>query len=73
MAKPQPKPPAPAPKPQVARFALPKSSPLATAPELIRRGESPVFSQVPDGFDALAHHWNVMEKRAAVARSMVRR
>ena len=53
MAKPQPKPSAPAPKPQVARFALPKSSALAKALELIRRGESPVLSQVPDGFDAL--------------------
>jgi len=45
--------PKPSPKPPAARFALPKSSALAKALELIRRGESPVLSQVPDGFDAL--------------------
>ncbi|GJD95591.1 transcription-repair coupling factor [Methylobacterium iners] len=53
MAKPQPKPPAPAPKPQVARFALPKSGPLARALEALKRGASPILANVPDGFDAL--------------------
>jgi transcription-repair coupling factor (superfamily II helicase) len=54
MAKPQPKPSAPAPKPQVARFALPKSSALAQAIDALKRGDSPVLANAPEGFDALA-------------------
>ena len=54
MAKPQPKPPAPAAKPQVARFALPKSSALARAIDALKRGDSPVLANAPEGFDALA-------------------
>ena len=53
MAKPQPKAPAPAPKPAVARFALPKSGPLARALEALKRGDSPTLANVPEGFDAV--------------------
>ncbi|GJE55861.1 Transcription-repair-coupling factor [Methylobacterium thuringiense] len=45
--------PIPAPKPQVARFALPKSAPLAKALEALKRGDSPTLSSVPDGFDTI--------------------
>jgi transcription-repair coupling factor (superfamily II helicase) len=58
MAKPQPKsspkPSAPAAKPQAARFALPKSSALAQVLEALKRGDSPVLANAPEGFDALA-------------------
>ncbi len=53
MAKPQPKAPAPAQKPQIARFALPKSGPLARALEALKRGDSPTLANVPEGFDAV--------------------
>ena len=42
-----------APKPQAARFALPKSGPLARAIEALKRGDSPTLASVPEGFDAL--------------------
>src|SRR3954468_1339381 len=58
MAKPAsspsaPKPSAPAPKPPTARFALPRSGPLAKALEALKRGDSPTLARVPEGFDAL--------------------
>ncbi|MCJ2076616.1 transcription-repair coupling factor [Methylobacterium sp. E-016] len=48
-----PAPPVPAPKVQTARFALPKSGPLARIRDAFARGESPTLAGVPDGFDAL--------------------
>ncbi|KAB1078100.1 transcription-repair coupling factor [Methylobacterium soli] len=48
-----PKPSPAAPKPQAARFALPKSGPLARAIEALKRGDSPTLASVPEGFDAL--------------------
>ena len=53
MAKPAQKSPAPAAKPQAARFALPKSGPLAKAVAALKAGDGPILSRVPDGFDAV--------------------